>query len=69
MNYYRYGLFATDEMRADSFRSGLGALMRIQHEPWRRFVLVPKGALEKAYSVSEAARELRPYFEGAIGDG
>jgi hypothetical protein len=69
MNYHRYGVFTTDEMRANSFRSGFGALVRIHHETWRRHVIVSKDALEKAYAVSAAARELRSTFEGEVGEG
>lgn len=68
MNYHRYGIFTTDEMRASGYRAGYNAFARIRHEPWRRWLVAPKEVREKAYAVSEAARELRPYFEGAGGE-
>jgi hypothetical protein len=67
-NFMRYGVFRNNEFRAGNFPAAYGALARISHADWRRYVVFPKDAREKAYSASAAARELRPSFEGAIGE-
>lgn len=68
-NYRHYGIFETTEMRANNFVRAYGALSRIRHDHWRPFVPFPKDARERAYSVSSAAREIKPYLEGDIGKG
>ena len=67
VNYKVYGVFETNDFRSDEFRSAYGALSRIQHERWQRLIPVPQDARVKAYAVSPAMRELRPYLEGDIG--
>ncbi len=69
INYWRYGLFTTNEFRLPSFKRAYGALARIQHNEWRRYVVFPRDARARAYSVSPAARELEPYFEGPRAEG
>ncbi len=69
VNYARYGVFGSNEFRNSSFLAAYGALARIPHEEWRRFIFFPKDAREKAYAVSEAARELQPFLEGTMAAG
>jgi hypothetical protein len=66
MNYRHYGEFITNEFQATPFRAAYGALARIRPEEWQRFMVFPKDAREKAYSVSDAARELRPTLDGPM---
>jgi hypothetical protein len=66
-NWYHYGVYETNEFRSSSFQRGYGALARIRHDHWRRYVVFPADARQKAYAVSGAARELRTFFEGADG--
>jgi uncharacterized membrane protein len=67
-NFVKYGVFRNNDFRAGDFAAAYGALARISHADWRRYVAFPRDAREKAYSVSAAARELRPFFEGAGGE-
>ena len=67
LNYRHYGIFETNEFRAKSFLRAYGALSRIQHDRWRRYIPFPKDARQRAYSVSPSARELANSFEGATG--
>jgi hypothetical protein len=68
LNYHHYGIFETNEFRAKSFLRAYGALTRIRHNEWHRYVLFPKDARQRAYSVSSAAWELAPSLEGPAGD-
>jgi hypothetical protein len=68
VNYAKYGVFRNNDFRSSDFQSGYGALSRIDHANWKRFVVFPQDARQKAYAVSPAARELQPYFEGAGGE-
>lgn len=68
VNYFKYGVFRNNDFRSSDFQAGYGALSRIKHDQWQRYVLFPKDARERAYRFSPAARELQPYFEGAIGE-
>jgi hypothetical protein len=66
LNYRHYGIFETNEFRARSFLRAYGALGRIQHNEWRRYVFLPTDARQRAYSVSPAARELKPFLDGPL---
>jgi hypothetical protein len=68
LNYRHYGIFETSEFRAKSVLRAYGALTRIQHDEWRRYVPFPTDARQRAYSVSPAARELAPFLEGPLGE-
>lgn len=68
LNYAKYGVFVTNEFKSGPFLRAYGALARIKHDHWRRFVIFPKDARERAYSVSPAARELAPTFDGPLGE-
>lgn len=63
-NYARYGVFRNNDFRSSDFQSAYGALARIRHDRFVPYVVFPKDARARAYSVSAAARELQPYFEG-----
>ncbi len=69
INYAKYGVYRNNDFRSADFLSGYGALTRIRHDHWQRYVLFPKDARERAYAMSAAARELKPYFEGERGEG
>jgi hypothetical protein len=68
INYVKYGVFITTEFKATPFLRAYGALARIKQDYWRRFVVFPKDARERAYSVSPAARELAPVLDGPDGE-
>jgi hypothetical protein len=68
LNLHFYGWFGTVEFRSPAFISAYGALQRIvsSHEV-SFYVPVTREAREKAYTISPAFAELRPYLEGDIG--
>lgn len=68
INYFKYGVFRNNDFRSAVFQAAYGALSRIKHDHWQRFVFFPKDARERAYRLSPAVRELQPYFDGAIGE-
>jgi hypothetical protein len=67
LNYRHYGVFETCEFRAKSFLRAYGALTRIQHNEWRRYVPFPEEVRQRAYAVSPAVRELAGSLEGPTG--
>jgi hypothetical protein len=64
INFAQYGVFRNNDFRSRPFQDAYGALARIKSDHWQRYVIFPRDARQKAYSVSPAARELEPYFEG-----
>ncbi len=60
LNYIHYRLFITNEFKSAPFLRAYGALSRIKHDEWHRYVVFPEDARERAYSASPAARELAP---------
>jgi len=68
LNYWKYDVFRNNDFRSADFQSAYGALSRIKHDQWQRYVIFPKDARERAYRFSPAARELQPYFEGSGGE-
>jgi hypothetical protein len=68
LNFRHYGIFETNELKSKSFRHAYGALSRIQHDEWHRYIPFPKDARLRAYAVSPAARELANSLEGATGN-
>jgi hypothetical protein len=69
INKVAYGVFATVEVKSRDFLDAYGALSRIRHEHWQRYVPVPKEVRERVYKVSNAFAELKPFLEGSIGEG
>jgi len=67
-NYVRYGVFRNNDFRSADFQAGYGALTRVRHDAWHRYVLFPREARQRAYEMSAAARELQPFFEGQGGE-
>lgn len=68
LNFVRYGVFINNEFRARHFPAAYGALSRIRHDDWRPYVVFPRDARERAYSVSPAAASLAPVLDGARGE-
>ena len=50
-NRAAYGIFASNEFHGSAFPAAYGALSRIRHDAWRRHVVFPKDARDKAYAV------------------
>lgn len=68
INFALYRVFTDVEFRAPGFLSAYGALTRVEHVSWQRYILVPREVREKVYTVSPAAAELRAHLEGESGD-
>ncbi len=69
INKVGYGVFATVEVKSRDFLAAYGALSRVKHAHWRRYVPVPKETRERIYKISPAFAELRPFLEGDMGKG
>ena len=69
LNRAHYGITGANEFHSRAFQAAYGAVSRIQHDSWDRYVVFPKEARERAYAVSGAASELRPYFDGPSAKG
>lgn len=69
VNLARYKVFRNNDFRSSDYQSAYGALARIRQERWAQYVVFPQDARKRAYSVSPAALELKPYFEGEKGEG
>ncbi len=67
-NQRSYSLLVTNEYHSSGFPAAYGALSRVRHDAWRRYVVFPKDAREKAYAVSAAARELKASLDGEQGE-
>ena len=60
LNYRQYGVYHHNDFHSPDFVAAYGALSRIRHDAWQRYVVFPKDARERAYRFSAAARELKP---------
>lgn len=67
MNWHKYGVFTTLEIHSSEFESAYSGLLRIKTDKWLRYYPVLKEAREKAYAVSPAFAELKPFIEGKSG--
>jgi hypothetical protein len=68
VNQAYYGRFLTNEFAAPEFQRAYGALARIHQDAWRRYVVFPADARQRAYAASPAAAELKPVLDGPIGE-
>jgi hypothetical protein len=69
INDVTYGVDDVVEFRQPEFLGAYGALARINHTEWRRRIVAPREARARAYAVSPAFRELKPFLDGARGAG
>lgn len=63
-NRAKIGLFVSTEMSSPGYLAAYKALLRIKPEHSIRFIPVTREARARAYAVSPAFRELKPYIEG-----
>lgn len=68
LNARHYGWFGTVEFRAAEFKAAYGSLLRVRTGPELPLVAVTRQMRAAAYTVSPAFAELRPHFEGPVGD-
>ena len=69
MNWHNYGVFTPLEIHSSEFESAYSGLLRIKTDKYLRYYPVLKEARVKAYEVSPAFAELKPYLEGKSGKG
>jgi hypothetical protein len=55
------------EINSKPFISAYGALSRVKHPQWKRYLPVPEDVRRKIYSVSPAFKEIEPFLEGEVG--
>jgi hypothetical protein len=67
LNWKKYGIFTTCELRHPSFKAAYGALTRIKPTTWHPYIPVARETRERIYEVSPAFAELRVHFEGNLG--
>jgi hypothetical protein len=67
LNDRAYGVFRDNDIRSSAFQGALAALRRVEPNPFRHYVVIPRPARERAYGASPALAELRPYLEGDMG--
>jgi hypothetical protein len=67
LNLVYYGTFCTVEAKEKNFVAAYGALARIRHDKWYPTTPVPRETRQRAYRVSPAFAELRPYIDGEMG--
>jgi len=68
VNGMQYDTFAVVEMKEKSFLRAYGSLTHVRQHPSRPRIPVPKEVRMRVYAVSPAFAELRPYFEGTLGE-
>ncbi|HEY8564364.1 MAG TPA: hypothetical protein VIL65_02605 [Beijerinckiaceae bacterium] len=69
VNRRAYGVATDVEFKAAGYVAAYGALSRVRHPHWQRYVVVPKAVREAIYAVSPAAAELRQSLDGPNGAG
>jgi hypothetical protein len=67
INKIYYGNHTLTEINSKPFISAYGALSRVKHPQWKRYLPVPEDVRRKIYSVSPAFKEIEPFLEGAVG--
>jgi len=67
LNNHYYGVFNTVEFKNEAFKRGVGAISRVEIEPWRQYVVASKNTRQAIYEVSPSFRQLEPFFEGPKG--
>lgn len=67
MNWYKYDVFTPLEIHSSEFESAYSGLLKIKTDKTLRFYPVLKEARMKAYAVSPAFAELKPFLEGRSG--
>lgn len=63
INKIYYNTYTVVEVKSDSFVSAYGALLRVKHPNWKRYLPVPKEVRQSIYQVSPAFQELEYFLE------
>lgn len=67
INLSYYGVFVVTELAGPDWLAAYGALSRVKHDPWQRYLAVPRHVRERIYRASPAFAELRSAIEGELG--
>ena len=67
INYHKYGVFCTVEMKAEPYKAAYGALSRVSPDRHIPYVPVTKATREEIYEVSPSFAKLKPFLEGGVG--
>jgi hypothetical protein len=67
INEAYYGVYTLVEINAKPFTSAYGALLRVKHPHWKRYLPVPEVVRKEIYAVSPAFKEIESFLEGNIG--
>ncbi|MBD2494564.1 hypothetical protein [Nostoc sp. FACHB-280] len=62
-NYFKFGLFAVDDLTSPGIKAAYAQLTSVKHEKWRRFVPVPEETRLKIYDASPSFKKLSVYLE------
>ena len=65
LNWWHYGMFATNELHTRPVRAAYGALTRVRHPEWIPNIPVPRAVRDADLRGSPAFRELQPVLEDA----
>ena len=67
VNYHKYGVFLTNEIKSDEFRHAYSGLLRVKSDHWIAHFPFRQDSREKIYAVSPQFKRLQPYIEGDMG--
>jgi hypothetical protein len=66
INKIYYQVYTVVEVKAPGFLSAYGALSRVKHPHFKRYLPVPKEVRQAIYAVSPTFRELESFLEGPL---
>jgi len=64
VNKLHYESYAVVEFKSSSFLSAYGALLRVKHPHFKRYIPMPKDVQKTIYEISPSFKELEPFLEG-----
>jgi hypothetical protein len=67
VNYMKYWIFTTTELKTHEFQAAYNALARPHSESRNRYVHAPQAVRENLYQVSPSFEQIKPALEGNIG--
>ena len=65
-NQTYYNTYTAVEVKSESFLSAYGALSRVKHPNWKRYLPVPREVRQSIYQVSPAFKELQHLLENKL---
>ncbi len=65
VNYYGYGLFATNDYTDTNFAKAYNSILKVKPDYYPDYCSITRGTLKKIYEISPSMEELAPYIEKA----